>query len=363
MMIESNHVVTAGHEAARVVLVVLLSAALTAPPTPVWADKPAEPLAKYDRRIDAAVTKALAFLAKSQQPNGVFPSALGNNTAVTSLCVMAFLAKGHTPGCGPYGEVINNGIDVVLAGQHPNGMLVGKPTHGPMYSHAISTLMLSEVSGMVSSERQKRIDAALPRALRLLLDSQLIKKPALMQGGWRYQPTSADSDISCSGWSLMALRSARNAGAAVPKDAIDAGVKFIMNCRTPDNGFAYQPGSSSGYARTATALLCLELCGKHRDEAAIGAAEWILKHMPANYGGTFFYYWLYYASQGMFQIGGDYWVQFATRMYEMVLNSQQADGSWLAGSSHEAAPGVCYATAISVLAMSVTYRQLPIYQR
>jgi len=363
MTIASNHIVAAGLRALRAALVVLLSASLTATPTPAWADKPAESLAQYDQRVDAAVSKALAFLAKSQQADGVFPSQLGNNTAVTSLCVMAFLAKGHTPGCGPYGEVINKGIDVVLSGQHPNGMLVGKPTHGPMYSHAISTLMLSEVSGMVTAERQKKIDAVLPRALRVLLDAQRIAKPAPMQGGWRYQPTSADSDISCSGWSLMALRSARNAGAAVPKEAIDAGVKFIMNCHTPDNGFAYQPGGGPGHARTATGLLCLELCGKHRDEAAIGAAEWILKHMPANYGGTFFYYWLYYASQGMFQLGGDYWVQFATAMYEIVLKCQQADGSWPAGSSHEAAPGVCYATAISVLAMSVTYRQLPIYQR
>ena len=50
-------------------------------------------------------------------------------------------------------------------------------------------------------------------------------------------------------------------------------------------------------------------------------------------------------------------------MYEMMLKFQRKDGSWPQGSSGEAAPGPCYSTAMGVLAMAVTYRQLPIYQR
>jgi hypothetical protein len=44
----------------------------------------------------------------------------------------------------------------------------------------------------------------------------------------------------------------------------------------------------------------------------------------------------------------------------MMLKYQGKDGSWPEASSRA---GPCYATAMSVLALSVSYRQLPIYQR
>ena len=80
--------------------------------------------------------------------------------------------------------------------------------------------------------------------------AQKIRKASTHQGGWRYQPSSRDSDISCTGWSLMSLRSARNNGARIPVGAIEQGVKFIMSCRSPrgDGGFCYQPGSGPGLA-------------------------------------------------------------------------------------------------------------------
>jgi hypothetical protein len=283
---------------------------------------------------------------------------------VTSLCVMAFLAKGHTPGAGPYGDLINKGIDYVFSQQQASGLLVKTgQSHGPMYSHTISTLMLSEVSGMVSPARQKRIDEALGKAMALILKAQKVRKASTHQGGWRYQTTSGDSDISCTGWALMSLRSSRNNGASVPLAAIEQAVRFVMNCRMRDGGFAYQPGSGSGLARTGTALLCLELCGRHREAACIGAGKYILTHVPRSFGATFFYYGLYYCAQGMFQLGGSEWEKFAAHMYEMMLKFQKPDGSWPQGSSNEAAAGVSYSTAMGVLAMSVSYRQLPIYQR
>ena len=327
-------------------------------------DEQADALAKYRQPVDAAIDAALAYLAKAQLADGAFPGGMPKSTAVTSLAVMAFLAKGHSPGCGPYGEVIDKGIDQVLAHQQTNGYLVAKDgANGPMYSHCIATLMLSEVSGMVSPDRQKRLDPALAKALKLILTAQQVKKPPKMQGGWRYQHSSPDSDISCSGWAMMALRSARNAGAAVPREAIDQAMTFFLNCRNPDGGFGYTPGGQSGLARTGTGLLCLELSGRHRDDTTSGAGDWILKNLPRNFGAEFFYYGLYYSSQGMFQLGQKHWDRWGEHMYQMMLKFQQKDGSWPAGTASEAPAGPCYSTAMAVLAMSVSYRQLPIYQR
>ena len=328
------------------------------------ADEASPELAKYDARIDKATGRALAYLAQNQLKDGSFACPMKSNSGVASLCVMAFLAKGHTPGRGPYGEAINRGVDFVLANQTDNGLLVGATvSHGPMYSHLISSLMLSEVSGMVDSARQKRIDSALPKALRLTLAAQQVRKRPVHQGGWRYQHTSGDSDMSVTGWALMGLRSSRNNGAAVPKQAIDQAVKFVMNCRCPDGGFGYTGPTDPALARTGTALLCLELCGPRGQKAALSAGDWILKNLPPRFGGTNFYYGIYYSAQGMFQLGGNYWQRWAALMYEMMLKNQKPDGSWPAGVSAEASAGPCYATAMGVLAMSVSYRQLPIYQR
>ena len=330
------------------------------------ADQAAKSLAKYDKNVDDAIDRALKFIAGRQLKNGSFHSTgMPGNTAVTSLSVMAFLSKGHTPGAGPYGQAINRGIDYILASQMDNGMLIGKTghSHGPMYAHCTSTLMLSEVSGMVDPPRQKEIDRVLSKALKVILAAQKIPKAGVHKGGWRYTLTSADSDISCTGWALMSLRSARNNGAPVPKEAIDNAVKYILGLRCSDGGFGYSGPSSPGLARTGTGLLCLELCGQHGHKATTGAGEWILAHLPTSFGAAYFYYGLYYSSQGMFQLGGKYWELWARHMYEMMLKFQQKDGSWPPGSTHAAQAGPCYATAMGVLAMSVSYRQLPIYQR
>lgn len=320
------------------------------------ADRASGEDAKYHKVIDEAVDSGLAYLAKAQKPDGSFDN---NCNAVVSLCVMAFLAKGYQPGLEPHGATINRGIDFILASVNPaNGALIGAGG-GQMYSHNISVLMLSEVSGMVDPERQARIDEVLPRATQLTLAAQKVNKAEAHRGGWRYEPTSTDSDLSHSGWGIMALRSARNAVAPVPREAIDDGIKFIKRCASADGGFGYQPGGGAGLARTGVGLLCLELSGEHRTDQTRKAGRLILDWFQKQQGvGEHFYYAMYYCAQGMFQLGEGEWQEFAPLLYEMLVKRQAADGAWQGGEST-----ACYQTAMACLALSVSYRQLPIYQR
>ncbi len=319
-----------------------------------------DPLDEYGDRLETAIEGGLAYLAKNQREDGSWPGKRPGNSGVAGLAVMAFLANGHTPGAGPYSDVVRKGIEYVL-NQDRNGMLAGpRRQRGGMYSHCISTLMISEVSGMVGPELQGRIDERLPEALKIILEAQNIQKRDRFKGGWRYNRNSKDSDISMSGWAFMALRSARNKGMAVPRKAVEKGLGFIEKCRHASGGFCYQPGRGPGIARTGVALLCLELGGKHDSELSRGAAEWILDHRErAVRGHDWPAYGLYYCSQGLYQLGGEYWEKFAAYIYQKIPERQRDDGSWPGTRGG----GAIYATSMAVLALSVQNCQLPVYQR
>lgn len=325
------------------------------------AQGPADPVfAEWRERIDPAVGRALDALARIQNEDGSFPERFGDSTGIPALAGMAFLSRGHLPTEGPYAEAINRSIDFVLANQKDTGLFEkGKAGSGPMYAHNIATLFLSEVSGMVDPERQAKIGTALPEALALIYQAQQVEKSEQDQGGWRYHPGSKDSDTSCSGWALMALRSAKLNGAAVPDKAIQDALAYLERHQDPETGtFGYMNRNDHAETLTGMGLLCLELCGRHGTERTVKAGDYVMKTyrgLPEAKHGT---YGVYYTAQGLFQLGGRYWAEFAPWMYATYLARQQPDGFW---ESREA--GKIYGTSMIVLAFTVPYRQLPIYQR
>ena len=331
----------------------------------------ASTITPLDVACDQATDKALAWLASKQAADGHWPSGYGRNTGVCSLAVMAMLAKGHVPGEGPYGAVLDRGIDFVVSCQRGNGLVVKNTSHGPMYSHAVSTLMLAEVVGMTTGPRNRRVRDTLAKAVKLLLDAQKLRR-GRHRGGWRYQHTGSDSDISVTGWCVMALKAAKNAGADVPVAAIDSAIDYIKRSKVAAGGFSYQAHSGGpNPPRTGTGILCLEIAGyhqleklgkRHHDEAVAGG-EWLLKHPYRSFNGSHFYYGIYYTSQAMFQLGGDYFRQWFIPLEKLILTHQKPDGSWPAEHGSGQGGGPVYATAMSVLALSVKYRYLPIYQR
>ncbi len=316
--------------------------------------------AEWQAKADPAIEHALAYLQHAQQADGSFEGAYGDTTGVPALVGMAILSKGHLPTEGPYATTLNRCIDFILANQSSEGVFEkGKGGNGPMYAHNIATLFLSEVSGMVDPQRQQRIAAALPKALALILRAQAVPKDENNSGGWRYHPGAHDSDTSCSGWALMALRSAKLNGAAIPDEAIHNAVEYLHRHQDPQQGcFGYTNRDDHATSLTGMGLLCLELCGEHDTERTRRAADWVLQHFRELANNQFEFYGNYYNAQGMFQIGGRHWQEYAAWMYATFLPKQASDGAW---DSHEA--GRTYGTAMMVLAFTVPWRQLPIYQR
>ncbi|MDE0827070.1 MAG: terpene cyclase/mutase family protein [Akkermansiaceae bacterium] len=326
----------------------------------VGQEVPETVFSKWKDRVDPSVERALQYLASVQNKEGSFPENYGDSTGIPALVGMAFLSKGHMATEGPYAENINRCVDFIVSHQNREGLFVaGHAGSGPMYAHNISTLFLSEVSGMVDPERQAKIAKTLPKALQLILRAQNVEKPEQHRGGWRYHPGSRDSDTSCSGWALMALRSAKLNGAAVPDKAISDAVEYLYRHYDEKQGcFGYSNRDSHKYSLTGMGLLCLELCGEHGKPATVKAGDFVLKHHQQLANNQFEFYGNYYNAQGMFQLGGKYWETYANHMYDSYLPKQQEDGSW-----HSREAGRVYGTSMMVLAFSVPYRQLPIYQR
>lgn len=315
---------------------------------------------KHQREVEASVDKALRYLADTQSEDGTYSDSYGRSVGVVSLVGMAFLSAGHLPEFGPYRVHIDRCIRYVLDSQRPNGLLdKGDSGHGLMYAHTIATLFLSECSGMVDPETQEQLDQVLSRATKLILEAQAVSKNEKHQGGWRYKPDSRDSDLSCSGWALMALRSAKLNGAQIPDEAIEEAVAYIFKNHDPESGrFGYTDPWGHSETLTGCGLLCLELCGFHGNESNPRAGEFVLQNRQKIVDNAHEFYANYYNAQAMFQLGGRFWGEYADWMYNQYLPRQQANGAWSNGRN-----GVTYGTAMMVLSFTVPYRQLPIYQR
>ncbi len=306
--------------------------------------------------LEKRVDKALKFLSRVQQSDGSWKLNLPKHPAATSLAVMAFLSAGHIPGEGPYGEVIEKGVQWVLKIQRRDGLLA---TSGhEMYQHGISTLMLAEVAGLVDRQLQPKVKKALEKAVKLILRAQ--RQNGQSKGGWRYHVTGSDADMSVTGWQLLALRSAKNLGCDIPAKRIDMAVDYIQRSRAPTGGFSYTPTyQTHTIPCTGTGILCLELCHKHHAPESLRAGALLLKH-PPKWNQWYFFYNVYYSSQATFQLGGNYWAFYRPRLHKVLFANQKANGGWMGNRNFY---GPVYSTSMCVLALTVEYRYLPIYQR
>ncbi len=353
------------HKTAARFFIAIAAAVFFSVPTSRAADE--SPPEQIPQQVQSSVDRGLQWLAAHQDPaTGAWPTNAGGRgaeAAITSLSAMAFMARGHVPGQGIYGENLNHAVDFVLSVQRPDGVLTATNIGETMYDHGIATVMLCEAYGMLDDRRQELAGKAIAKAVRVILLAQAVPKDANTQGGWRYQPTASDSDISVSGWQLMALRGAANIGAAVPQRSIQMGIAYIKRRAVGGGGFAYTGDSNPSAARTGTGILALELLGQHNAPEALAGGDWLLRNPHTGHDGAFYFYTVYYCAQAAWQLGGNYWNAINRPIRDSLLQRQTLDGSWTVGSTIEGGGGDAYGTAMSILALTVPYRYLPIYQR
>ncbi len=314
--------------------------------------------------VDEAVRRGLAYLARMQQADGcwLMPGfGTTRSPGVTGLCTMAFLSAGHTPTAGRYAPVVSAGLKWVIGQQNERG-LIAAGDQFDMYHHGICTLLLAEATGMCDPDLGRAVRQALVKAVGVILRAQ--RFDGAHRGGWRYSATGSDGDLSVTGWQLLALRAARNVGCDVPVEAIDRAVAYVRACYDDRGQFAYMPRSYLTIPCTGVGILCLELAGKklHRAAPSLRGAASILQN-PPKLDQQHCYYGLYYCSQAMFQLGDNHWTTYRDVLHKLLLRNQQENGSWTGRDVEASRAGPNYTTAMGILALTVEYRFLPIYQR
>ncbi len=330
-------------------------------------------LGKYGgtKTTEAAVQAALVWLKKNQRTNGLWtlngPYSDGgeaeNRVAATALALLAFQGNGNTQLANAdtdhdYKPTIKKAWDALLKLQTSEGQFIerGVPLYHTMYTHAQATIALCELYGMTHDSSYR---APAERAIRFLVKSQDAA------GGWRYTPGN-DSDMSVTGWCVMALQSALMAGLEVPSNTLQNVNRFLDSVQDGTGShYHYHPGNYVNHAMTAEGLLCRQYLGWKQDDPQLIKGVQFLAAEPINSSETNVYYW-YYATQVMHHMGGSYWTHWNDVMRQMIPESQvrkgPEEGSWDPGDDKYAGQGGrLYVTCLRTFMLEVYYRHLPIY--
>lgn len=348
-------------------------------------------------RLDNSVERALAWLAKQQQSDGSFSTLPQGQPAITGLCTMAFLAHGHLPNEGPYGRQLSQAVRYMASCQKDSGLIALMGPEGGIYrggashrvggalsyNHAISSLALSEIYGVSAEKNTHMLRPVIESSLSLTLQMQRWKKRRKPdEGGWRYlhehqyDREPFDSDLSVTGWYIMSLRSAKNAGFEVPKQPIDNAVWYVKRCFHKEFGTFQMVASdydrrSRGMA--GAGVLALAHAGMHESREAQLAGQWILEHDFSQYNRALpfthtyvddrYHYSVFNCCQAMYQLGGRFWEEFFPPTAKVLLDNQQPSGSWPPESNHDGDYGETYTTSLVLLTLGAPNQLLPVFQR
>ena len=331
-----------------------------------------------------ALDRGLQWLARTQGPEGNWTS---NDLGLVSTAALAFLAAGHEPGRGRYGDAVRRALDYVIHNSQPSGLLNIAEERRGMYNHGLSTFVLGQAYGMTNDPRLSKV---LDDALKLVAQTQC------RDGGWDYVAKRQDRghDLSLAVMQALALRSAVDSGLEVPPEVVELALRSVREHYTPrgcsaqaseeeqkkhSGQFTYSTGGGQAtVAMAAAGVVCLQEFAQYDDwrieKNMTVIAEAIRRE--ANKGRTkregrapFDPYTLYYVAQALYQVGGDRWKECYPPLRDSVVagqiedkNNADRDGMWNAQGHVGGRPGELYATAVGCFVLAIPNRYLPILQ-
>lgn len=344
---------------------------------------------------ERAVNEGLDWLARHQAPDGSWScECLGSGSrsqceeaapctgegdtyemAHTGLALLAFQAGGHYYfNNTPYSEVVRRGLDWMVAHQRPDGGLIGSKPKGRranyhkhyMYEHGIAAFALADARAAATALGAAENDSyrrATEKAVEFIHANQHT------DGGWRYtDDLKRPGDTSVTGWQVLALKSAQEAGIPVHDQCIRKIRKFFEyremgeNGRTGYDDRIPQTDATTGVGMLAKQFLLGEPDAPLVSEAAryladLAEMKWADRKATQEYAD---YYLWYNCTLAMFQVGGDLWRRWNDVVRDTIVNLQRHDGcargSWDPNTKWGRYGGRIYTTALAVLTLEVYYR-------
>jgi hypothetical protein len=327
-----------------------------------------------------AVDSALRWLALHQEPQGfwiqykwdaddvpVGGAVTGSvqkgvsEFGVTCLATLALMGGGNTLRKGEHRMAVLRAINHIVSQQDRKTGILSQN----MYEHAIGTIALCEAFGRSPDET---VGIAARRAVDACVGA--VKK----DGGWRYDygPSTSwlVSDTSVSSWFMQALKTAKLANIKFDHAVFAKGLTYIDQCTDrggmadSSGGVSYEYNASLSYGRGSPSLTCAGMVIRQFNGMGVNhpllvrAAELTKKDPPDWDKKKDFYYW-YYATYAMHNMGGEPRLFWNRRIREVLLDHQSKrghqSGSWSPEKESWKA-GRIYTTAMGALCLEVAYR-------
>jgi hypothetical protein len=336
-------------------------------------------------KTDEAVVAGLTWLVRVQEPDGSWHLAgrfaqhstkdRDNPQAATAMALLAFQGYGVTPKSiempPEFVRSVRRGWEYLLKQQNSaDGSFFREKEANDshrFYTHGLCTAALCEYLAMTGSE------TLLEPAQRAA--DYCIRHQSVPTGGWRYRADrfSAESDVSVTGWMVLALKSGEAAGLNVPPEVFANVSRFLDSVMKSDQYMYREAEPELRISMTAEAILCRMLLGwKQGDNRLETGIQQIRKHPPSfdDHYKRDVYYW-FYATQVLYHYGGGSWMEWNNTMREILpKNQDRSNDQLLRGSWNPHRPvrdawgtqyGRLYTTCLSIYILEVYYRHQRIY--
>lgn len=296
---------------------------------------------------------------------------------LTGLAILAFTGDGQSHKVGRYRDTVRRALMYLRKVQNTDGCIGPKDDDHFVYNHAIATMAMAELYGLDSDVALRPL---VVKAVDFIIGCQ---NPGL---GWRYGVRPNNNDSSVTGWMVLTLHVAEMAGITFDKEKCYGGAVEWFKAVTIDVGgypkTGYDtPASNSARLRSASQyenvpsmdsihIMSMLFMDKAdiEDPVMRSQAGQIVQQLPEWKLEKLDYYYWYYASLALYQMGGSAWDKWEKPMSKVLLDSQrgysQAEkgesaasldehGSWDPIDAWGSAGGRVYSTAINCLTLQV----------
>jgi hypothetical protein len=338
-------------------------------------------------RVGAAKTYNIEFVDVGS-PNGDKGWEATVDIGLTGMALLAFVGAGYDHKEGDYRATCRQAILYLRKVQDNDGCFGAKEDDHFVYNHSICAMAMAEAYGLSGDPVLKPIA---DKGVEFMLKAQ---NPGL---GWRYGVQPGVNDSSVSGWMVLALKSCKMAGLEFDTTKCYADAAEWYKLVTVDvNGYPKtgydSPGSNNARLRSSTDyehnpsmdaiyVMSMLFMGKAdlndkiiKSQARVCTEKEYLPQWGKENPYKIDYYYWYYASLALYQVGGATWETWVKSMFSVLMDNQRGwkeqdkknnhvskealdeHGSWDAVDAWSSAGGRVYATAINCLTLEVYYR-------